>query len=64
MEENRFRCEEGCYTVDDLKTILSVSRPTVYELLKKKEFAWKNLGRCGYRIPKATFDEWLMTKQN
>lgn len=30
--------EKGCYTVKELQEILGVSRPTVYNLLKKNEF--------------------------
>ena len=31
--------EKRCYTVQELQEILGVSRPTIYNLLKKKEFA-------------------------
>jgi predicted DNA-binding transcriptional regulator AlpA len=30
--------EKRCYTVQKLQEILEVSRPTIYNLLKKKEF--------------------------
>ena len=29
--------EKRCYTVQELQEILGVSRPTIYNLLKKKE---------------------------
>ena len=32
--------EKRCYTVQELQEILGVSRPTIYNLLKKKEFRW------------------------
>ena len=32
--------EKRCYTVKEIQEILDVSRPTVYALLKKKEFRW------------------------
>ncbi len=48
---------EGCYDVKDLERILNISRPAVYELLKKNEFPVKRLG-TNYRIPKETFNEW------
>ena len=35
--------EKRCYTVQKLQEILGVSRPTVYNLLKKKEFRWIQL---------------------
>lgn len=48
---------EGCYDVKDLEKILNISRPGVYELLKKKEFPVKRLG-SNYRIPKEPFNKW------
>lgn len=50
--------EKRCYTVKELQEILGISRPTVYELLKKKEFRWILVGGK-YRISKKSFDEWL-----
>lgn len=50
--------EKRCYTVKELQKILSFSRPTVYELLKKREFRWVQIG-TQYRISKKSFDEWL-----
>ncbi len=51
--------EKRCYTVEELQIILSVSRPTVYSLLKRKEFHWFQIGGGKYRISKKSFDEWL-----
>ena len=48
-----------CYTVEDLQAILGVSRPTVYNLLKRNEFRWFQIGGGKYRISKKSFDEWL-----
>ena len=50
--------EKRCYTVKDLQEILGVSRPSVYDLLKKNEFRWI-LGGGKYRISKKSFDAWL-----
>jgi len=50
--------ERRCYTVEELQTILGVSRPSVYTLLKRKEFRWIRIGG-GYRISKKSFDDWL-----
>ncbi|MDO4483723.1 MAG: helix-turn-helix domain-containing protein [Clostridia bacterium] len=53
--------EPAVYTINDIKDILQVSRPTVDKLIKQHEFPcflW-----CGkYRIPKKGFDEWLRRK--
>ena len=35
--------EKRYYTVQELQEILGVSRPTIYNLLKKKEFRWIQL---------------------
>ena len=50
--------EKRCYTVKDLQDILEVSRPSVYDLLKKNEFRWILVGGK-YRISKKSFDAWL-----
>ena len=50
--------EKRCYTVKDLQEILGVSRPSVYDLLKKNEFRWILVG-VKYRISKKSFDAWL-----
>ena len=50
--------EKRCYTVKEIQEILGISRPTVYELLKKNEFRWVQIG-TKYRISKKSFDGWL-----
>ena len=63
MEDTEMKADvsaqKRCYTVEDLQTILCVSRPTVYNLLKKNEFRWFQIGGGKYRIPKNSFDDWL-----
>lgn len=53
--------EKRCYTVEELQTILSCSRETVYALLAEHHFRWFRLGgqRGPYRISRRSFDEWL-----
>ncbi len=51
--------EKRCYTVEDLQIILGISRGSVYELLKKQEFRWFQIGGGRYRISKKSFDDWL-----
>ena len=53
--------EKRCYTVKEVQEMLGISRPTVYELLKKNEFRWIQSGNK-YRISKKSFDEWLDQK--
>ena len=55
--------EKRCYTVKELQEILGISRPTVYELLKKHEFRWIQIGNK-YRISEKSFDEWLDQKMD
>lgn len=50
-----------CYTVNEISEILGISRPTVYALLKQKEFRWVQIGGI-YRISRQSFDEWLDKK--
>ena len=52
------KAEKRCYTVKEIQEILGISRPTVYELLKKNEFRWVQIG-TKYRISKKSFDGWL-----
>ena len=51
--------EKRCYTVKELQDILGVSRPTVYNLLKKNLFRWVRLDGGKYRISRRSFDDWL-----
>ena len=53
--------EKRCYNVKEVQEMLGISRPTVYELLKKNEFRWIQIGNK-YRISKKSFDEWLDQK--
>ena len=53
--------EKRCYTVKELQEILGISRPTVYELLKRNEFRRIQIG-TKYRISKKSFDGWLDRK--
>ena len=50
--------EKRCYTLKEIQDILGISRPTVYELLKKNEFRWIQIGTKS-RISKKSFDGWL-----
>lgn len=50
--------EKRCYTVKELQEILDVSRPTVYDLLKRKEFHSVIVGGK-HLISKKSFDTWL-----
>lgn len=59
QKENKEMSEKRCYTVQELQEILGVSRPTIYNLLKKKEFRWIQLDGGKYRISKKSFDDWL-----
>ena len=38
--------------------MLEISKPAVYELIKRKEFHWVMIGGR-YKISKRSFDEWL-----
>ena len=53
--------EKRCYTVKEIQDILGISRPTVYELLKKNEFHWIQIG-TKYRISKKSLGGWTNCK--
>ncbi len=53
MSEDKF-----FYSVSDIQKILQVSKPTVYKLLKRREFSWIMVGST-YKILKSDFDEWI-----
>ena len=50
--------EKRCYSVEEVQEILGISRPSVYNLISKKEFRCVRVGGK-YRISKKSFDEWL-----
>ena len=50
--------DKRTYTVDEIQDILSISRPTAYNLVKKNVFRSVRVG--GHiRISKKSFDDWL-----
>lgn len=51
--------EKRVYTVDEVKEILGISRPAVYNLIKSNEFRTVQLNGGKYRISKRSFDNWL-----
>ena len=50
--------EKRCYSVKEVQEMLGVSRSSVYELLKRKEFKWVQVGGK-YLISKKSFDIWI-----
>ena len=50
--------EKRTYTVDEIQDILSISRPTAYNLVKKNVFHSVR-GGGHIRISKKSFDDWL-----
>lgn len=49
-----------CYKVEDIMEILGVGRKAVYALIRRKEFRVIQIKGAGYRIPRESFDGWLM----
>ena len=49
-----------CYTVDELTQILGVGRNAVYSLIRKKAFPAIRISSIGYRIPKDSFNAWML----
>lgn len=55
--------ERGCYTVEELMSILCVGRKAIYSLIRRKAFPALRIGSVGYRIPKAAFHAWMNQQQ-
>lgn len=50
--------QKKCYTVEDIQTMLCISRPSVYKLINKNLFhTVKVAGK--HRISKKSFDNWF-----
>lgn len=47
------------YSVDEAATILGVARQTIYKLINQGCFRAIKMDKYGYRIIKASFDNWL-----
>ena len=58
MANEKAMKEKRTYTVKELQEILDVSRPTIYALLKRKEFHSITIGGK-HLISKKSFDAWL-----
>lgn len=54
--------EKLFYSVAEVQQLLGISRPTVYNLIRRKEFKWITVGKKGYRISRSSFDEWLESR--
>ena len=52
--------QSRCYTVEDIMQIMGVGRKAVYALIRRKEFRAIQIKGAGYRIPRESFDTWLM----
>ena len=56
------RSERRCYTVEEVMEFLGVGRKAVYSLIHKKAFPAIRISNLGYRIPKDSFNFWLLQK--
>ena len=52
------RSERRCYTVEEVMEF----RKAVYSLIHKKAFPAIRISNLGYRIPKESFNFWLLQK--
>lgn len=50
--------EKRTYTVEEIATLLGISRTSAYEFVKKGEVKFVRIG-ASIRISKKSFDEWL-----
>ncbi len=52
--------EKRTYTVDEIQDILSISKPSAYNLVKSGLFRYVRIGGS-IRVSKKSFDEWSCT---
>jgi len=57
-EPNESSPEKRVYTVAEIQSILGISRPTAYKLIKKDVFRSIHIGGS-IRISKKSFDAWF-----
>ena len=58
LESKRGAFDKRTYTVDEIQDILSISKPSAYNLVKQGLFRSVRIGGS-IRISKKSFDEWL-----
>ena len=58
LTANAVQFDKRTYTVDEIQDILSISRTSAYNLVKKNAFHSVRIGGS-IRISKKSFDEWL-----
>lgn len=58
MEGDKEMLDKRCYTVNDVMQMLGISRPAVYDLLKRNEFRYVTCAGK-FLVSKKSFDAWL-----
>lgn len=58
LENKQESFDKRAYTVDEIQDILSISKPSAYNLVKQGLFRSVRIGGS-IRISKRSFDEWL-----
>ena len=58
MATNAVQFDKRTYTVDEIQDILSISKPSAYNLVKSGLFRYVRIGGS-IRKKKKSFDEWL-----
>ena len=58
LERKQGAFDKSTYTVDEIQDILSISKPSAYNLVKQGLFRSVRIGGS-IRISKKSFDEWL-----
>ena len=58
LENKQESFDKRTYTVDEIQDILSISKPSAYNLVKQGLFRSVRIGGS-IRISKKSFDEWL-----
>lgn len=57
-ENNAMQTKKEGYDVYDIMHMLDISKNSAYKLIKSNCFKYITIGKM-YRVPKASFDNWL-----
>lgn len=62
LDRNLDEIIDGVLTVEEVSTILKISRTKAYEFVNSNQFPIKKIGRV-IRIPSSSFYSWLNSNQ-
>lgn len=58
IRDNTIQTKKEVYDVYDIMNMLDISKTSAYKLIKSNSFKYITIGKI-YKVPKASFDNWL-----